>query len=120
MNTYIAIGNIGADPVLKRTRSGKPVLNMSLAVDRKRATTDDQGNVTYVSETDWVPLTIFGSKAENCAKYLCKGAQVAIEGELRNNNYTDSNGVHHKTFEIIVSSIKWLHIPNRTEHQATA
>lgn len=107
MNSWVGIGNLGADPVLRETPSGKPVLNFTLAVDRRYWSGSGEER-TVVKDTDWVPVVVWGSQATNCNKFLMKGSKVCIQGSLRPRQFTDKENVVHKTFEIVAKDIHFL------------
>ena len=74
MNIHILVGRLGKDPEL----SDNGVCKFSLATG-------------YVSKgekkTNWTNIVCFDKTAENCAKYLSKGREVAIQGETRTREY---------------------------------
>lgn len=105
MNIWNGIGNIGANPELKRTVSGKSVLNFRIAIDRVRY---EPSSDTYVKQADWIPVVVWDKAAEVNAKYLQKGSKVAVTGELRTRTYTDKNGATQQRFEIQANHIEWL------------
>lgn len=107
MNSWSGIGNIGNEPILRSTSSGRSVLNFSIAVDRTIRVETPEGTVSQRSP-DWIPIVVFGDAAEHHAKYLQKGTKVAVTGSLRPRSYTDTVGVTHYTFEIQAESIDWL------------
>lgn len=101
------MGNLGADPVLRATPSGKAVLNFNIAVDEVYYT-GEPGNKTRVTNTVWIPVVVWGRQATNCAQYLQKGSKVFLEGRLKPREYIDSEGVKHRTFEIVAGEIEFV------------
>lgn len=107
MNHFNGIGNLGADPELRTTPSGRSVTNFNIAIDRRYYT--GQGDERRLNrETDWLPVVIWNGLAEVCAKYLQKGSKVCVEGPIRPRQYTDRNGVVHNTFEIVAEKVHFL------------
>lgn len=104
MNSVQIIGNLGGDPELNETRSGKSVCNLSVATNRKYS--DGQGNTK--EETTWFRVVVWGKQAENCARFLSKGRQVGVEGRLQTNEWEDNQGVKHRDKEIIAHSVHFL------------
>ena len=104
VNKIILVGNIGNEPELRFTQKGNPFLILSLATNRdyKNAAGDE------VSETHWHKATLWGNRAQACAKYLMKGSRIYLEGELRNSSWTDKNGNTRRTSEVHVNSLKFL------------
>lgn len=71
LNSFDFTGNLGRDPELRNLPSGKTVCSFSVAV----AMFGDR-------PTLWVDVSVWGSAAESCAKYLSKGSSVAIHGRV--------------------------------------
>ena len=71
-----------------------------------------------MEKTYWHRATVWGKQAENCVKYLAKGASVYLEGELQVKNWTDKEGKERKSAEILVDQIRFLHSAPR-ERAAT-
>ena len=97
MNTVILRGNLGQTPQLRQVGSGKSVLNFMLAVDKP----DDNG-------TSWIPIVVWGNKAEHQARHLTKGSQVLVKGELNQRNWTDRDNQSRQSIEVIAQEIEWI------------
>lgn len=65
------IGRLGRDPDLKTTGSGRQVCSLSIASDH---------GFGDRKSTTWVRASVWGKAAENAAKYLRKGSEVAVQG----------------------------------------
>ena len=107
MNQWTGIGNVGADPILRRTASGKAILNFNIAVDRVTRISTPEGVKTQ-KIPDWIPIVVFGDAAEHQATYLQKGTKIGITGSLHPRSYVDKSGATHYTFEVHASNIDWL------------
>lgn len=79
INTFTIIGNVTKALELRRTPTGTAVVTYTVAVNN--IYTDGSGQRR--EEVDFIPVTTFGKQAENDAKYLGKGAPVAIQGRIR-------------------------------------
>lgn len=118
MNTFTGIGNLGKDPELRTTPSGRSVTNFNLAIDRRYYT--GQGDERrLIKETDWTPVVVWNGLAEVCASYLQKGSKVCVEGSLRPRQYTDRDGVKHNTFEIVARNVHFLDRIRATDEEST-
>lgn len=93
MNIAIMTGRLGADPELKKTNSGKSVLNASVAV---YAGKDAQGNIL----TDWHRWTVWGDQADRFAAKARKGDAVMMKGRATVKSYT-KDGQEVKTTEFV-------------------
>jgi single-strand DNA-binding protein len=79
VNLVTLIGNLGADPELKQSSKGNQICKFSLATERY----NDKEN------PDWHQVTVFGSAAESCNRYLHKGAMVCVIGRIEYREYED-------------------------------
>jgi len=75
---FLAVGNLGKDPEERYTPAGTQVCNFNLAVNKKYK--DQSGE--YQEKTNWFSVAVYGKQAESCVKYLSKGSQVLVEGEI--------------------------------------
>lgn len=103
VNKVILLGNLGGDPEIRYTQSGKAVCNVSLATNEKRKQGED-----YVDVVEWHRLVFWSRLAEVIGKYAFKGKQIYVEGKLRTRKYEDRGGVTRKSTEIFVDSLQLL------------
>lgn len=104
VNKVILVGHLGQDPELRHTAKGNPVLNLSIATNRDVTNADGEKK----EETVWHRATVWGKRAESCAKYLSKGSRVYLEGLLQMKSWTDKDGNARKSAEVMVDDIKFL------------
>ncbi len=105
VNRVILTGRLTADPELKYTQSGRALLRFDIAVNRRWVnpeTGQPEEEVTYV------PILVWGKQAENCAAYLRKGRQVAVDGRLRVRSFTTQNGDRRRTTEVAAQTVHFL------------
>ena len=81
-------GNLTRNPEMRALPSGMQVCSMSLATNRVYNDRDGKRQ----EATDYHNIVVFGKQAENCAKYLTKGASAYVEGSLRTNSW-EKDGV---------------------------
>lgn len=103
-NKVQLIGNLGNAPEVKNTEKGKKLAKFSIATNE----TYYNANGEKVTETQWHNLMAWGKVAEIAEKYLTKGSEVAIEGKLMNNNYTDKDGNKRYNTEVQVHELLLL------------
>lgn len=108
MNVTNIIGNLGRDPELITTASGKPLTRMSVAIDRVYYRTSADGSRTKESNVDWIPVVLWGDLAKNCATYLMKGSKVGITGELRSRSWTREDGKTQYALELHGQTVTFL------------
>ena len=104
VNKAILLGRLGADPELRFTPSGQAVCSMRLATNSVRK--DKDGN--RQEHTEWHRVTVWGQTGENCSKYLSKGREVYVEGEIRTRQYDDKQGVTRWATEVVARDVKFL------------
>jgi len=104
VNRVILVGNLGNDPETKYTQGGMAVTKVSLATSSERK--DKDGN--KIEKTEWHRVTFFGKLGEIAGEYLKKGSQVYVEGSIKYDKYTGSDGVEKYTTDIIADSMQML------------
>lgn len=99
-NRVQLIGFLGSDPVMRTFENGKVMAKLTLATNEP---TFDKGKKGV--RTQWHKLVVWGKLAEICGKYLQKGKEVAIDGRLSYNTYTDKEGISRLNAEIMVNDL---------------
>ena len=96
LNKMMIIGNLGADPELRYTPSGKAVTNLRVAVNDRSRGSDGE----WVEETMWIRVEVWEQAAERLAEQLRKGNKVYAEGQLRAREYEASDGQKRTSLEL--------------------
>ena len=104
VNKVILIGNLGADPEVKYTPSGAPVVNVNLATNE--SWTDRSGE--RQERTEWHRLVIWRKLAEIVGQYLKKGSKIYVEGRLETRSWDDPSGQKRYTTEVVVNDMQML------------
>ena len=99
VNKAILIGNLGADPELRTTKTDKAVCNFRIATGE--SWTDQAGQKQ--ERTEWHNIVVWGKQAEACGKYLTVGRQVYVEGKITHRKYTNKDNVEIPVTDIVVS-----------------
>ena len=99
VNKAILVGHVGKDPDIRATSSGDTVASFSLATN-----TGYGENKT----TDWHTVSVFGKSADFVRNYVKKGAQVYVEGSIRNRSYVDKSGNKKYVTEIKAFTVQAL------------
>ena len=102
MNKIFLIGRLTKDPELRYTPSGAAVCSFTLAVDRRF--TSQSGE----READFINIVVWNKAAENCAKYLSKGRQIAVEGRLQIRSFDGNDGQRRWVTEVIADNVEFL------------
>lgn len=101
LNKVMVIGNMGRDPEMRYTPSGKPVTSFSLASSRSWVTPNGERR----EETEWFNVVAWGGLAEICNQKLFKSQQVYVEGRLQTRSWEDDNGQRHFRTEVVASDM---------------
>jgi single-strand DNA-binding protein len=104
VNKVIILGNLGADPELRRTASGLAVSNLRIATTEFFQNREGQKD----KRTEWHRVVAFGRLAEICNQYLKKGRQVYLEGRLQTREWEDQKGDKRYTTEIVMTNMTLL------------
>ncbi len=100
VNKVILIGNLGADPEIRRTQDGRPVANLRVATsDSWRDKTTGERR----EKTEWHRVVIFNEGlCKIVEQYLKKGAKVYLEGALQTRKWTDKEGQERYSTEVVL------------------
>jgi single-strand DNA-binding protein len=104
VNKVILIGNLGADPEIRRTQDGRPIANLRIATSeswRDKATGERR------EKTEWHRVVIFNENLCRIAEqYLKKGAKVYIEGALQTRKWQDQSGQDRYSTEVVLQGFR--------------
>ena len=103
-NRVTLIGNLGQNPEIRTTETGKKVSNFTLATNDGYKNADGQ----RISETTWHNIVAWNGLADIAGKYLKKGNEVAVEGRIVYRTYEDKNGVTKYITEIVLNDLVLL------------
>ena len=95
------IGRPGAEPEVRNLNNDNKVARFSLAVDERRM----NANREWVNNTQWFRMVAWGMVADRIENNVKKGLQIAIEGSLHNNEWTDDKGQRHTSTEVYVNDL---------------
>jgi single-strand DNA-binding protein len=117
VNKCIIIGNVGADPELRRTQDGKPVVNLSVATSESWR---DKATGERKEKTEWHRITIWNEGLCKVAEqYLRKGMKVYVEGALNTRKWQDKDGKDRYSTEVVLNgfhaALVMLDAPARSE-----
>jgi len=108
------IGNLGRDPELRYTPSGRPVTTFSVAVNQS---SKNQQTGEWVEATDWFRVSVWGDRAERAAENLRKGSRVFVDGRFRTREYETNDG--RKGLSLDVSADTVLGLDKREAAEGT-
>lgn len=114
LNRVEFIGNLGADPEIRRLTSGKPVANMRLAVTEKWK--DQSGE--RKEKTEWISIVCFSEGLCNVIEnYLHKGSKIYVSGSWQTRKWTDQAGNDRYSTECVLQGFdsKLLMLDSRSD-----
>jgi single-strand DNA-binding protein len=102
VNKVILIGNLGADPEIRRTQDGRPIANLRIATSDSWK---DKNTGERKERTEWHRVVIFNEGLCRVAEqYLKKGAKVYIEGQLQTRKWTNQQGQDQYSTEVVLQN----------------
>lgn len=104
VNKVILVGNLGADPEVKRMTNGDPVVNLRIATSENWR---DKTTGEKREKTEWHRVVIFNENLAKVAEqYLRKGAKVYVEGQLQTRKWTDQQGQERYSTEVVLQRFR--------------
>ena len=103
MNKFIITGRLTRNPELRYTNNNIAITELNLAINNRK------------DDTTFLMIKIFNKNAETCNEYLKKGDLIAVEGNIRNNNYEDESGKIHYRTDFIGNKVEFLSINKKDD-----
>ncbi len=103
-NKVVMLGNLARDIEMRNTPTGLAIANTAIATSRKfKSQTGEQKE-----ETCFVDITFFGRTAEIANQYLRKGSKVLVDGRLKLDQWTDTNGQKRSKHSVTVETMQMI------------
>jgi single-strand DNA-binding protein len=102
LNVVALTGRLTRDAELKYTNGGVAICAFSVAVNRRRKQGDE-----WIDEANFFDVTLFGRRGEAIQRYLTKGTQIAVQGELKQDRW-EQDGNRRSKVQIIANDITLL------------
>jgi single-strand DNA-binding protein len=100
VNKVILIGNLGADPEIRRTQDGRPIANLRVATSESWR---DKTTGERKEKTEWHRVVIFNEGlCKIVEQYLKKGSKVYLEGALQTRKWQDKDGQDRYSTEVVL------------------
>lgn len=96
MNKFIITGRLTRNLELRYTSNNVAITELNLAINNKK------------DDTTFLTIKVFNKTAETCNEYLNKGDLIAVEGNIKNNNYEDETGKMHYRTDFIGNKVEFL------------
>jgi single-strand DNA-binding protein len=98
------VGNLTRDPELRQIPSGNSVCQFGVAVGRRYKDASGQ----WVDKASFFDVVVWGAQGENCAQYLSKGRQVAVDGRLEQQTWEAQDGTKRSKVEIVAENVVFV------------
>ena len=102
VNKVILVGNLGADPEVRHTQDGRPIVNLRLATSESWR---DKSSGERKERTEWHTVIMWGKRGEALGKFLTKGSKICAEGRLQTRSWEDKTGNKRYTTEIVATNV---------------
>ena len=100
VNKVILVGNLGADPEIRRTQDGRPIANLSIATSE---TWRDKNTGERREKTEWHRVVVFNEGlCKVIEQYVKKGSKVYVEGQLQTRKWQDNEGKDRWSTEVVL------------------
>lgn len=111
MNQVVLVGRLTRDQELKYIPgTGTAVASFTIAVDRNYINKEGK------RDTDFIPIEVIGKSAEYCANYITKGNLVALEGNIRVDNYQTQSGEKRTFTKVSTKSVQSLESKSKSSN----
>ena len=103
VNKVILLGRLGKDPEVRNFQNGGKVVSLRLATSERYK--DKAGEMQ--ERTEWHAVSIFNERlGEVAEKYLRKGSEVYLEGQIETRKWTDKDGADKYSTEIVLRQFR--------------
>jgi len=104
VNKVILVGNLGADPEIRRLNSGDMVVNFRIATSESWK---DKNTGERKEKTEWHSIVVFNENLAKLAEqYLKKGMKVYVEGQLSTRKWQGQDGSDRYTTEVVLQKFR--------------
>jgi single-strand DNA-binding protein len=104
VNKVILVGNLGRDPEVRQTQDGTKIVHLAIATSERWR---DRNSGEQRERTEWHRVVIFNDRLADVAeRYLSKGRQVYLEGQLQTRKWTDQSGQERYTTEVVLQRFR--------------
>ena len=106
LNKVVLAGRLTADPELKQTQSGLPVLSFTLAINRRfQKTADGQ---PAQQQADFINCVAWRQTAEFISRYFHKGSSLCVTGSIQTRTWTDNTGAKRYATDVVVDEAMFV------------
>jgi single-strand DNA-binding protein len=107
INRVVLVGRLTRDPELRALPSGSALASLRVACN----TTRKEADGSYGEKPGFFDVRVFGSQAENVARYMHKGRRIAIDGRLEWSEWQAADGAKRQGVDIVADRVEFLDSP---------
>ncbi len=107
LNKVILGGRLCAKPELKQTKSGVPVTDITVAVNRRYSGKDENGQAVQ-PQADFIRIILWRHDAEFVCRYFDKGSAICIVGSIQTRTWTDKHNVKQYATEVVADEVHFV------------
>lgn len=98
------IGNIGADPEMRYSAEGRPMMTFRVASNYRTRTPEGE----WQDRTEWVRVRVVGQRAESLSQYLRKGSRVFVDGRLEARPWLNNQQQPQSGLEVFANDVEFM------------
>ncbi len=98
------VGRLTRDPELRQTPNGTSVCQLGVAVSSSYKDSSGQ----WTEKPNYFDVVVWGTQGENCAKYLSKGREVAVDGRLDQRSWEAQDGTKRSKVEVVADTVMFI------------
>lgn len=111
LNRVTLVGRLTRDPELRHTAAGDAVTTLRLAFSSRAK--DPAGE--WADRSNYIDITLFGTRAETAHRHLGKGRRVGVDGRLSWREWDGADGTRHQAIEVVAGNIFFLDFPRTAD-----
>lgn len=96
---------------LSKTEKGTPYASNVMAITRRKYVDEKTGEV--IQESDFIPIIIYGKRAEIAFEYLKKGNKLLAWGELRTWSNKKDDGTYTNHYRVLIQNFEFIDYKNK-------
>ena len=117
LNKVVLAGRLTNDPELKQTATGVSVLSFTLAVNRRYASKNEQGESQ--TQADFISVVAWRNTAEFIARYFKKGSAICITGSIQTRSWQDQQGQRRYATEVVADEAMFVESRSESTSQSS-
>ena len=114
LNKVVLCGRLTADPELKQTQTGVPVVSFTLAINRRFQGRGADG-ASAQPTADFINVVAWRQTSEFISRYFRKGSSLCVTGSIQTRNWQDQQGQKRYATEVVAENFTVLGNRNRNE-----